>query len=141
MPARILIADDHELSRAGIKTLLRGPDWEICGEAADGNDAVAKFRELRPDLIILDALMPRSNGIEAAHKIRKISPSAKILVVSMHDSASLVQLATVVGADAFLTKSQCGHFLNETVRSLLHPSPDPSAAARASAGVAAPPAA
>lgn len=141
MPARILIVDDHELSRAGIKTILsRAPGLEVCGEAADGNDAVEKFRDLRPDLVIMDALMPRANGIDAARKIRKLSPSAKILVVSMHDSASLVQLATVVGADAFLTKAQCGHYLNETVKFLLR-SPATGTAAPAPPATSASPAA
>ena len=69
---RILIADDHDLMRRGIRTLLQThAGWEICGEANNGREAVAKAQELKPDIAILDIAMPDLNGVDAAKRIRK----------------------------------------------------------------------
>ena len=71
-PLRILIADDHDLVRRGVRALLQPrADWQICGEAITGREAVAKAEELRPDIVILDISMPDLNGVEAARRIRK----------------------------------------------------------------------
>jgi DNA-binding NarL/FixJ family response regulator len=87
---RILIADDHEIVRKGVATALSvRRDLEICGEAADGEEAVRKAAELRPDLVILDLTMPKLNGISAAQKIKEILPGVPMLILSMHEGASL----------------------------------------------------
>src|ERR1700704_6890709 len=81
MATRILIADDSPLIRQCLGRLLGGHrGWEVCGEATDGEDAVSKARELTPDVIVIDYLMPRKNGIEAAREISKRSPMTPILL-------------------------------------------------------------
>jgi DNA-binding NarL/FixJ family response regulator len=125
MRPRIVIADDHELSRRGIRTILNSDSrWEVCGEAIDGRDAVEKVGMLKPDVIIVDALMPDTSGIEAVRQIRRIAPSIKIIMVSAHDSAAVSQLANLIGADGFLTKEQCGTRLNETIAKALRSHPE-----------------
>jgi DNA-binding NarL/FixJ family response regulator len=120
MQARILLVDDHELSRSGIRTVLAPmPEWEICGEATDGRDALEKVSQLKPDLIIMDAIMPSMSGIEATRRIRELSPRTKIVMVSVHDSSSLARLASLVGADAFLNKTASPRELKDLIASLL----------------------
>ena len=67
---RILVADDHDVVRVGVRTLLeRRPDWEVCGEAVTGQDAVEKAKRLRPDVLVLDANLPELPGLEATRRI------------------------------------------------------------------------
>ena len=76
MAIRILIADDHELMRGALRSLIEGHEgWEVCGEAEDGDEAVPKAAELNPDAIILDLVMLRMDGLEAARHILKASPA------------------------------------------------------------------
>lgn len=102
-PVRIVIADDHELMRVGLRTLLEGNSWIVCGEARNGIEAICKVQELAPDVIILDLTMPVMSGYDAVHEIRRASPSTKILLFTMHDTPNSARL---VGADAFVTKSE-----------------------------------
>jgi DNA-binding NarL/FixJ family response regulator len=77
---RILVADDHDLLRRGVKTLLQShAGWEVCGEANTGREAVAKAKELKPDIVILDISMPDLNGVDAAKRIPKDSPDTEVL--------------------------------------------------------------
>jgi DNA-binding NarL/FixJ family response regulator len=81
VPNRILIADDNEsVLRAVRASLESNPDWTVCGEAADGVEAVVKAKELYPDLIILDLAMPRMDGLEAARQIHRLMPSIPIVI-------------------------------------------------------------
>src|SRR6476646_4842700 len=80
---RILLADDHPVFRLGLCSLLGSHEgWAICGEAADGRDAVEKCGQLKPDLLILDICMPQLNGVEAARQILRDDPAQKILVLT-----------------------------------------------------------
>ena len=84
MKTRILIVDDHEIVRRGLRVLLQGHEgWEICGEAVDGYDAVAKAAQLKPDLAILDVMLPEMNGIDATRIIRSEAPEAKIIALTI----------------------------------------------------------
>jgi len=122
MQARILLVDDHEVSRAGIRTLLAPMlEWEICGEATNGRDALEKVRQLKPDVVIMDAIMPSMSGIEATRQMREVSPELKIIVMSVHDSNSVAQLASLVGADVFLTKTTTPKNFRDTIANLLEP--------------------
>lgn len=118
--ARVLVVDDHELIRMGIRaTLAEIPDCEICGEALDGKDAVEKTLQLKPDLVIMDIILPAMSGIEATRQIRKASSSVKILILSVHDAPSISSLAKMVGADAFMTKGLAAAQLQEAITELL----------------------
>jgi DNA-binding NarL/FixJ family response regulator len=100
---RFLIADDNEFVRMIVRTLLTDMrDWQICGEAANGREAIAKVGELSPDIVILDLTMPVMNGFEAAKQIRRIAPSTKIVLFSVHE---LLRTVAEVGADAFVSKA------------------------------------
>jgi DNA-binding NarL/FixJ family response regulator len=105
-PVRILIVDDHELMRRGIRSLLESNSrLQVCGEAADGEDGVAKVQSLKPDLVILDLNMRGMNGIEATRSIRRLAPETKILIYSMHESPQIRLAIQQAGADAFVLKS------------------------------------
>jgi DNA-binding NarL/FixJ family response regulator len=106
-PVRILIADDHEIFRRGLRSLLEShPEWEVCGEAVDGQEAVDRFKELQPDVIVLDIGMPRLNGLEAAELIRKQVPDSRIVILSQHEPQVIKQAALGAGARAYVTKSE-----------------------------------
>jgi CheY-like chemotaxis protein len=118
--SRILIADDHEVMRRGVRGLLEShTEWAVCGEAFEGKEAVAKSRELRPDLIIMDINMPGLTGIAAAQQIRRENPSAKILFFSVHESAQTVREVVKAGAQGYVAKSRAGHDLVNAVRNVL----------------------
>jgi DNA-binding NarL/FixJ family response regulator len=119
---KILLADDHEVVRRGVRTLLHSPsDWDVCGEAENGQQAVEKALELKPDLVILDISMPVMNGIEAARRIHQSAPTVKIVMFSMHDSPQIAQQAAEAGANACLLKSDAASDLQKVVARLLKP--------------------
>ncbi len=116
---RIFIADDHEVVRKGLCALLQAdPDYQICGEAADGREAVDKVRELKPDAIILDIGMPGLNGLEATRQIMKEDPRAQVLILTFHDSDQVVRDVLNAGARGFLLKSDAARDLVVAVEAL-----------------------
>jgi len=119
MPLRILLVDDHEVVRRGLTVLLGAkPDWEICGEASNGREAVDKALKLNPDVIILDVGMPNLNGLEATRQIVKANPDIRILILTLHDSDTLVQEVLNAGARGFLLKSDAARELVTAVEAL-----------------------
>jgi two-component system NarL family sensor kinase len=117
---RILIADDHEVMRRGVRGLVESQEeWSVCGEALEGNEAVSKTKELRPDLLILDVSMPGMSGIEAALQILKDDPSTKILFFTMHDSPQMMREISNVGAWGYVAKARAGNDLVDAVRIIL----------------------
>ena len=103
---RVLIVDDHAIIRRGVQTILSPfPEWEPCGEADNGNDAISLASELKPEIIIMDVSMPGLNGIEAARVIRKILPDTKVVLLTLHDSPDLVRIAFRAGARGYLLKT------------------------------------
>ncbi len=117
---RILIADDHEIVRDSIGTLLSTKwNYEICGEASDGLEAIDKVRELRPDLVILDLRMPLMNGTMAAKQIRSIAPATKIVFLSIYDSEMMRELGKLAGADAGVSKKSRMDELHEVIAGLV----------------------
>lgn len=119
MPLRIVVADDHEVVRRGLCALLRNqPEWEVCGEAGDGRDAVEKVLTLKPDVVILDIGMPNLNGLEATRQILKTNPRIKVLVLTLHDSDQVVQEVLNAGARGFLLKTDAARDLVAAVEAL-----------------------
>jgi signal transduction histidine kinase len=119
---RILIADDHELVRQGLRALLAArPAWEVCGEAADGVEAIEKAAQLQPDIVLLDVSMPRLSGLEAAAFIRRESPASEIVLVSQHDLAEMLPGALQSGARGFVSKSDIASNLLSTIESIVDP--------------------
>jgi len=102
---RVLIADDQDFIRRGLRAVLSAEkDIEVCAEAIDGRDALAKSLEFRPDIIIMDIIMPRMDGIEATRLLRKALPKAKVLSLSQYDVPEIVNQAEEAGAAAFVSK-------------------------------------
>src|SRR2546429_2974200 len=96
---RILLADDHQLMRSGLRLLIeQQPDLTVVGEAADGREAVALAKSLRPDVAVMDISMPNLNGIEAAHQITQSHAETAVIVLSMHPDESYVLRALKAGA-------------------------------------------
>jgi DNA-binding NarL/FixJ family response regulator len=103
---RILLADDHPVFRMGVCSLIRSHGgWEVCGEAADGREALAKCRELKPDLIILDICMPNLNGADAARQILRRNPDQKVLVLTNVESEQVVRDCLEAGVRGWVFKS------------------------------------
>lgn len=118
--ARILIADDSALVRQQLRSLLEmNQDWEVCGEAADGREAVEKVRQLQPDLVVLDFSMPIMNGLQAAKEISQQSPHIPLLLFSMFLSRQLVEEARKLGFRGAVAKSDVSRDLLNGVESLL----------------------
>ena len=114
---RILIADDHEVMRRGVRGLVESQEeWSVCGEAIEGNEAISKTRELHPDLLILDVSMPGVSGIEAALQILKDDPNMKILFFTMYDSPQMMREISNVGAWGYVAKARAGNDLVDAVR-------------------------
>ncbi len=122
---RILIADDNAGVREGIAALISSrPDWEVCGEAQDGPEAIEKTGALAPDVILLDISMPGMSGLDAARIIRKAT-GAKILVMSQHDPRVLAPRAKQVGAQGCLDKGNLSSELIPAIEALFR-NPPPS---------------
>jgi NarL family two-component system response regulator LiaR len=125
---RILIADDHAIVREGLRALIgTKPDMELVGEAADGVEAVLQARSLRPDVILLDLVMPRKDGIEAIGEIKRENPKARILVLTSFAEDEKVFPAIQAGALGYLLKDSSPQELLQAIRqvyrgeSSLHP--------------------
>jgi two-component system, NarL family, nitrate/nitrite response regulator NarL len=113
---RILIADDHEVLRKGARAILESHgSAEVCGEAADGSQALMKAIELRPDLVILDLSMPIMGGFQAAVEIRKQLPEMPVLFYTTHEGAQLIKEARRIGVQGLVYKSRAQSELLEAV--------------------------
>lgn len=121
MSVRILIVDDHEVLREGLRSLLAKlrPDWTICGEATDGDEAIQLAQDLKPDLVILDITMPRVSGLEAAAHMRKLKLKFPILIFTTHQSERLGAEVRESGAQGYVLKSQAARNLVMAIDALL----------------------
>jgi DNA-binding NarL/FixJ family response regulator len=120
MLSRILIVDDNEDVRAGIRSLLASrPEFEICGEAGGGREAVEKAAELKPDLIILDIAMPDLGGLAAGQMIKQSLPATRIVFLSVHEDKRWIQTAALIGAAGYVKKAESPAVLLSAVGAVL----------------------
>ena len=104
---RILIVDDLAAVRRGIRSFLRQHSFRVCGEAGDGREAIEKVIELQPDIVLMDIGLPGMNGVNAALKIRRVSPTTKIVFLTVHHLPG-VEHAARTWADGFVSKATAG---------------------------------
>jgi DNA-binding NarL/FixJ family response regulator len=106
MRTRFLIVDDNNLVRQSLRTVLQAnPEWEIAGEASNGQDALEIFKTSHPNLVILDFQMPGMNGIETARRILEIAPAMPIVLFTQHASAELEKHARAAGIRSVVSKT------------------------------------
>lgn len=119
MPPRILIVDDHEVLREGVRALItrERPQWDVCGEAKNAQEAVAACKTLHPDVTVLDITMPGISGLEVASPISDLG--SLVLMFTMHEWEHLATEVSQAGAQGFVLKSQAGKDLIRAIERLL----------------------
>jgi|SRR5580700_8741525 len=120
---RILIADDHEIVREGLRSLLELQGWKVVAEAVDGLEAVEKAKETNPDIAIIDIKMPGLDGIEAARQILKNGNGTKVLMLTMHESDSFVRKAWEIGAHGYVWKADSSQEVVAAINALWRDKP------------------
>lgn len=104
-PIRVLIADDHQIIRDGVRGMVQSRGWVVCGETDNGREAVALAEELRPSVAVLDLTMPELNGLDATRQIRKVSPETGVLIFSGHQSEDMIRQVFEAGARSYIVKT------------------------------------
>jgi len=116
-----MVVDDHEIVREGIRTIIgrSRPEWIVCGEASNGEQAIEAVKALKPDVAVLDITMPGLSGLEAASQITKLGLGCRVLVFTMHESERLSTEVRQAGAQGYVRKSQAGRDLIRAIEELL----------------------
>ncbi len=124
----VVLADDHPVLREGMRNLLeREPDIKVVGEAGNGYEAVAAVKALQPDMVLMDVVMPRLNGIEATKQIKRSNPTTAVLILSAYDDDRYVLGLLDAGAAGYLLKNATGQEVIQAIRAVhageavLHP--------------------
>lgn len=113
----VLLAEDHTIVREGFRRMLElEADLKVIGEAADGRQAVALVKQLRPAVVLMDIAMPRLNGLEATRQVIKAVPATKVLILSAHSEDAYIKEATDAGAMGFLLKQASAHVVCQAIR-------------------------
>jgi len=115
MALRVLLADDHQVVRQGLKALLERDRLEVVGEGSDGWQAIELTKSKRPDVVVLDLSMPRLNGLDAAREILRLSPSPGVILLTMHGEEHLVVAALRAGIRGYVTKTQAAESLSQAI--------------------------
>jgi two-component system, NarL family, response regulator NreC len=124
IPLRILVADDHEVMRNGVRALIENePGWEVCGTATNGQEAVESARKLKPEVIILDLSMPELDGLAALREIKRALPNTEVLIFSAHYSEEVIEQLFDAGAKSYIQKSDAGRHLVAAITSLAEHKP------------------
>jgi DNA-binding NarL/FixJ family response regulator len=116
MNVRLLVADDHEVVRTGLASLLTGSDIEIVGEAVDGEEAIEKALQIRPDVVLMDVRMPKRDGISALEAIRNEWPSACVIMFSTYDNPTYVARSVALGSADYVLKSSSRQELIDAIQ-------------------------
>jgi DNA-binding NarL/FixJ family response regulator len=115
--ARILLAEDHQTVREGIKLLVNAqPDMEVIGESSDGESAIKKVKELKPDIVVMDISMPGMNGLKATKKLKTLHPEVKILTLTRHTDDGYLQQLLGAGANGYVLKQSAPTELINAIR-------------------------
>src|SRR5579864_3144297 len=116
---RVLIADDHAILRSGLRMLINAQtDMAVVGEAEDGEEAVSRSRELRPDVAIVDVTMPKAGGLKAIENIARRSPLTRVLVLTMHNEPAYLRTALAAGALGYVLKKSVDADLLSAIRAV-----------------------
>lgn len=116
---RILLVDDFPAVRSGLRTMLESrDDWEVIGEAGDGEQGLAQVKRCHPDIAVVDIGMPKMNGLMLTREIRRLLPTVEVLIVTDHDSRQMKREAQEAGARGYILKSQAGSHLLAAVQAL-----------------------
>jgi DNA-binding NarL/FixJ family response regulator len=116
---RILVADDHEIVRKGVREVVEShPGWEVCAEAADGQQALALALKEKPDIAVLDVSLPTLNGVALTRRLRKECPSVRVLLFTMHDDDETMSNGLAAGARGYVLKSDTGNNLEAAISAL-----------------------
>ena len=116
---KVLIADDHQVLREGLRLLFeKTPDIEVIGEASDGEEVIAKAKELSPDIILMDISMPEINGLEASGRIIREMPEIKILLLSVHESDEYLAEMLNLGLAGYILKTASGREVIFAIRAV-----------------------
>lgn len=116
----ILLADDHTIVRQGLRSLLEtATEFQVLGEAADGQEALRLAASLHPDVLLADIMMPRLNGLEVARQVRSVSPATRVIILSMYDTEAYVAEALQAGVAGFVLKKSTSSELIEAIRQVL----------------------
>jgi len=119
MTTRILLADDHHILRAGLRALLNAEsDFDIVGEAADGDQVLQLAAELRPDLVLMDINMPGLGGIEATRRLKKVLPEIHVLILTVHEDESLLREAIHAGVSGYVIKRAAESELTDAIQAI-----------------------
>lgn len=119
-PARVLLADDHAVLRSGLRLLLTSQgEYDVVGEASSGMETLSLAEQLQPDLILLDLSMPSLGGLDALPALRKLVPSARILILTMHDDPQYLRQALKHGASGYVLKKAADAELLSAMRAVL----------------------
>lgn len=121
---KILIADDHEVMRTGVRALIeQEPEWQVCGTATNGQEAVDAARKLKPDVVILDMTMPELDGLEALREIKRALPNTEVVIFSAHHSEEVIGQLFEAGAKSYIQKSDAGRHLMTAIKSIAEHKP------------------
>jgi two-component system response regulator NreC len=121
---RILVADDHEVMRTGVRALIeQEPEWQVCGTATNGQEAVDAARKLKPDVVILDMTMPELDGLEALREIKRALPNTEVVIFSAHHSEEVIGQLFEAGAKSYIQKSDAGRYLVAAIKSIAEHKP------------------
>lgn len=119
-----MLADDYEVIRQGLRKILESrQDWEICAEVADGRSAVELAIKLKPDVVVLEMLMPELNGLEATRRIRLALPNTEVLIFTTRESIELIREVLTAGARGYVLKSESGQRIIEAIETLAQHQP------------------
>lgn len=118
MGIRVVVADDHGVVRSGVRVLLEAAGFDVVAEVGDGRELLARIRDHRPEIALVDLSMPILDGFEVVRRAPTVSPETRVIVLSMHDDEKYAARAGALGAWAYVTKDEAADRLIDVVRSV-----------------------